>query len=232
VLEPIPPTSETLRELGKYGDTEVADVLLGMGTRMTAVVPELVGLSLALVKEGLTFTLVASNELVAQLDAVQYLGGGPCVAAEQSGEVVTFRQGEALDEQRWQLFGRATSAAGVASTLSLPIMHGDTVYAGLNMYASTAHAFDDHHAELARISGAWAPGAVSNADLSFSSRLEAAVAPARLIDRGTVDRAVGVLAGAQGLDDGAARERVRQAAARAGITDAQAARAIIDLLAG
>jgi AmiR/NasT family two-component response regulator len=52
-----------------------------------------------------------------------------------------------------------------------------------------------------------------------------------LRERSTVDRAIGVLVAAHGVDDAAARERVRQAAARAGITEAQAAEAIIELLA-
>jgi GAF domain-containing protein len=230
-LEPVPETSAALRELGKYGDTAVADSLFAMGARMQAVVPHLVGVSLALVQEGLSFTLVASNETAARLDAIQYIDGGPCVAAGYTGEVVNFRGSEALDEDRWRLFSLATAAAGVCSTLSMPIMRSGAVFGGVNMYGSTPDAFDDHHEELAQISGAWAPGAVANADLSFRTRLEAAAAPGRLRDRSTVDRAVGVLVGSQGVADPVARELVRQAAARAGITDAQAAEAIIELLA-
>ncbi len=230
-LEPTPETSEALRELGKYGDTAVADSLTEMATHVQSVVPDLVGLSLGMVQEGLTFTLVASNETAARLDAVQYLDGGPCVAAGHSGKVVTQHGSDLLDEEQWRLFGLATAAAGVSSTLSLPILRDGRVFAGVNLYAGSEGAFDDHHDELAGLTGGWASGAVANADLSFSTRLEAAATPERLRERSTVDRAIGVLVAAHGVDDAAARERVRQAAARAGITEAQAAEAIIELLA-
>jgi hypothetical protein len=86
-LEPRPETSDALRDLGKYGDTAVADSLNDVATHVQAVVPDLVGMSLGLVRGGLTFTLVASNETAARLDCVEYLDGGPCVAAGHSGDV-------------------------------------------------------------------------------------------------------------------------------------------------
>lgn len=231
-MEPTPETSDALEQLGRYGDTAVEDSLYDMADNVQAVVPDLVGLSLGMVRDGLTFTLVSSNETAARLDAVQYLDGGPCVAAGHSGDVVTFHDGDLLDEEQWRLFSQATAAAGVAATLSMPILRHGRVYAGVNLYAGSEGAFDGHHREIADLTGAWAPGAVANADLTFSTRLEAAAAPERLRERSTVDRAVGVLVGAQGVDGAAARERLRQAAARAGITEVQAAEAVIEMLAG
>src|SRR4051812_7228736 len=201
-----------------------------MGRRVGEVVPETVGLSLGLVEDGLTFTLVASNQTIAGLDAAQYVDGGPCVAAAHQQEAVAWTVDDPLDETHWQLFAEASASAGVASTLSLPIMRNDRVVGGVNIYASAADAFAGHQGELAEVCGAWAPGAVTNADLSFSTRLAAAQAPEQLRGQDSVDQALGIISTAQRIDITAATERLREAAARAGISEAQAARAIIGLL--
>jgi GAF domain-containing protein len=229
-VEPIPETLEALKELTKYGDTEIATQLDTMGTRVHALVPETLGLSLALIEDGLTFTLMASNKYVAGLDAVQYVDGGPCVASIHEHRTIAWNQDDPLDENHWHLFARSGAAAGVASTLSLPMMRNDRVVGGVNLYATTRDAFDGHHEELAKLCGAWAPGVVTNADLSFTTRLAAAETPERLRGQDVVDQALGVISTAQHIDVAAATERLRDAAARAGITETQAARAILGLL--
>lgn len=231
-MEPIPETLEAIKELAKYGETEVATELHTMGERVSKLVPQTVGLSLGLVEDGLTFTLVASSERIAALDAVQYLDGGPCVAAAHEEKPVEWRGADPLDEDRWHVFARAGAAAGVAATVSLPIMRDDRVIGGVNVYASTPDAFDGLHEKLAELCGAWAPGAVSNADLSFSTRRAAAEAPEKLRNQSSVDQALGIISSAQSIDIPAASERLREAAARAGISEAQAARAILGLLEG
>jgi transcriptional regulator with GAF, ATPase, and Fis domain len=229
-VEPIPETLEALKELTKYGDTEVATELHTMGCRVQKLIPEIVGLSLTLIDDGLTFTLVSSNENIAGLDAVQYLDGGPCIAAVQEQRTIPWKESDPLDENQWQVFARSVAAAGVASTLSLPIMPNERVVGSVNLYASTRDAFAGHHEELARLCGAWAPGVVSNADLSFDTRLAAAEAPERLRGQDTVDQALGIISTAQHIDITAAIDRLRVAAARAGISETQAAAAIIGLL--
>jgi GAF domain-containing protein len=229
-VEPIPETVEAIQELSKYGDTEVAADLLKMGQQVREVVPQTVGLSLGVIEDGLTFTLVSSDETVAALDAAQYLDGGPCVAAAHEQEAVAWTSEDPLDESHWHLFAGASAAAGVGSTLSLPIMRNDRVVGGVNIYASTPDAFADRLEDLAEVCGAWAPGAVSNADLSFSTRLAAMQAPERLRGQDSVDQALGIISTAQRIDIPAAAERLREAAARAGISETQAARAIIGLL--
>jgi hypothetical protein len=67
---------------------------------------------------------------------------------------------------------------------------------------------------------------VANADLSFSTAKLAMVAPTRIREGGDINNALGIIAESQGVNISIARERLRNAAARAGITEAQAARAI------
>jgi hypothetical protein len=229
-MDPLPETSEAIRRLDEYGETAIQGELRRLGEQSLAEVPQLVGLSLALLADRLTFTLVASSDLVARLDAVQYLDDGPCVEAIHSRAHVETDVDRLLDEDRWLLFARASATAGVASTLSLPVLGAGEVVAGVNLYASTPDAFVGHHDRLATICRAWAPGVVTNADLGFSSRLEAAATPGRMRDRSTVDQAVGMLAEAQHLDTAVAAERITRAATRAGISEAQAAETVIRIL--
>jgi GAF domain-containing protein len=225
-LEPIPETLEAIKELNRFGSNDVAVALLRLSREVVEVVPEVVGLSLGVTAGGLTFTAVATDDRIAGLDAVQYLSGGPCVDAAETGEPQG-RRGDALDEVRWAELARAGAALGVAATLSLPIVHDGRVTASVNLYAATADAFDGHHEELARRCGAWAPGAVSNADLAFRSRQAAATTPARLRDNNSIEVAIGLLMETYTISDDAASARLRDAAERAGISEAQAARVII-----
>ena len=206
---------------------EIDEVLEGLGHRARQIVPEVVGLSLGLVREGVTFTLVASNSGLAVLDATQYLDGGPCVeVTEARRDVVEFAMDDPLDEGRWLLFAQTSAAVGIASSLSLPLLRDGQVIGGINLYASTGHAFTGHHDQLASALGASASEAVTNADLSFATRLQAARALAYLRDNQEIESATGVLAGRYDQDIDLAHARLRDAAARAGVDEALVARLI------
>ena len=226
-MEPVPETSKVLRELAPYGDVDLAADLDRTAHRVQAVVPDCVGFSLSLLAEGLTFTLAATSEEIAVLDAVQYLDGGPCVDAVIAGTVLSVPALDAVDEHRWRLFALAGAATGVASTLSMPIQENGRVVGGVNLYAASHDAFTGHHDELAALFGAWAPGAVSNADLPFSTRTEATKALERLEDQDRVNQATGVVMAAHRVDAGTARARVREAAARAGVPEVEVALAVL-----
>lgn len=229
-MEPLPETFEAIKKLIRSGDTHVATELVRIAREVREVVPEVVGVSVGLLADDLMFTLVADNDLARDLDVMQYVDDGPCVTALREEEPIATELDDLLDEGRWLLFARASALRGVESSLSLPVLRQGRVVAGVNLYASTADAFEGHHEELAAICGAWAPGAVTNADLSFSTRHEAAATPARMSDQNVVDQAIGMLAEAHHLSTNEAAERIRQAAERAGIGEAQAARAIIGVL--
>jgi GAF domain-containing protein len=225
-MEPIPQTTETLRELARQGEVSLGVGLYAMAQRVRALVPQLVGLSLGVVESGVTLTLIASEEQLAALDAVQYLDGGPCVAGVDGAEPLNVKIDDLLNEDRWQLYARACAAVGVASSLSLPITDGDRVVGGVNLYASSPDAFNGLHAELAEAVGSEAELAMTNADLSFRTLKRAMEAPARIREGGDINIALGIISESQGVNIPIARERLRDAAARAGITESQAARVI------
>lgn len=226
-MEPIPPTREAIEKLERLGDTEVERILRRLGERVVTAVPTCVGLSLTLVDDNVTLTLVASDPDASELDAMQYLDGGPCVEATTATRLVEINEADLLDEERWSLFARASAAQGVQSSLSMPIIDQGRAVGGINLYASTRDAFRGHHDELARIVGAHAPAAVIDADLSFSTRLRAAAAPGVLAAQADIDTAVGYIAASQGVDAETALERLHDAAARSGSTDREVARTVI-----
>ena len=230
-VEPIPETRDVLGQMLRVGESNVPVELLRMGRRVGEIVPMCVGLSLALLRSGLTFTLAATSGEIAGLDAVQYLDGGPCVdGAHENREV---EADDPLDEKNWQMYVEASAAVGVRSSLTLPILGGGGLVIGtVNLYGSTPDAFEGHIEDLAEALGSSAAKVISNADLSFSTRLAAAEAPQRYADQNDVDIAIGMIAASQDVSAPTARERLRAAASRAGITEVQAARAVRGLLQG
>jgi GAF domain-containing protein len=226
-VEPVPETDQALARLSRGSSHDVASALHRQVRQAQEIVPELLGVSIASTAEGLTFTFVASSDVVATLDALQYLDGGPCVDAVRGGTVVDVPDADALDEQQWQLFAQGQSAAGVRSTLSLPVLTGGHVTGGVNLYASQAGAFRGRHDQLADVFGAWAAGAVTNADMTFRSRLDAAKAPAKLDALDDIAKAVGVVAARQGVSTSEAQTRLEHAGRLAGIATEQLAQALL-----
>jgi GAF domain-containing protein len=134
-----------------------------------------------------------------------------------------------LDERAWQQFSLATAHAAVASTLTLPVLAEDLVVGSVNLYAASRNAFGDMHQEIADVFHAWAPGAVTNADLSFDTRKAAEQAPERLRANLRVDLATGILAASSGISLDAARDELTQAARRAGVDEVALAESVIEI---
>jgi GAF domain-containing protein len=229
-VEPIEETRAALDLLLGEGDAEVGVALLRMGRRARDIAPGCVGLSLGLLDEDLTFTLVATSQELAALDAVQYLDGGPCETGAHEGERIEVSMEDAATEARWQMYAQASAAHGIRSSLTLPVVRGGRVVGSVNLYGAEPDTFASRHDELAAALGTSAGVAIANADLSFATRLEAVHAPQRIADRDDVDIALGIIARSQQVDIPVAQERLRQAAARAGITEGQAARAVRGVL--
>lgn len=229
-MEPIPETAEAIAATQTPGASAGGGRLLADLTRLASrakeIVPDLVGVSITPLDHGLTYTLVATAEDFAVLDAIQYATGGPCVEGAHTEQVLQFEP-DVMDEERWRLFAEATAAHAVRSTLTLPVLRAERVVGTVNLYAASPRAFGGHHDDLAGIFGAWAAGAVANADLSFATRAEAREAPQRARDRLVIDMAAGIVAAELGVSVDAAKDRMREAASRAGVSLQQVAREVV-----
>jgi len=210
-----------------FEDDTLLDQLRGVSERVQELVPDCIGMSVALIEDNIVLTLVATKAEIAVLDAMQYLADGPCVRGAEVGEVVELNGNELLDEERWRIFARASAASAVASTLTLPIMSGGKVVGSVNLYAGSAQAFTGLHEELARMLDAWAPGAVTNADLSWSTRERAQDMPRQLRERARFDTAVGLLAAREEVTIEEAGDRLLDAARRAGVSLSRIVQAVI-----
>ena len=225
-MQPLPETTEALAALALATDQDDTMLVEGFDRAAAAtrrIAPQCLGLTLTFVQDGVCFTWVTTDLQSADLDAIQYLEGGPCVDAMGSGEVVTDSDAGPIDERRWHTFAAASARAGVSSTLSIPLMTNGHVYGGLNLYGSTATAFEGHHEELAALYGGWPGGAVTNADLTFSTMARSRTAPRVLADVTLSNMAVGMIMSAHGIPEAVARSRLSDAAARAGVSEGRVA---------
>lgn len=216
-------TREALDEYVSLTDPDLEGSLLTMGDRAERIVSECVGLSLTLLDEDLTFALV-SPSLDSPEEQTPVLEESLSSRGQGASRGADFQP---LDEEQWAQMARVESAAGVASSLSMPMLDHGRVVGGITLYASSPHAFEGRHAELAAALGASADGAVTNADLGFDARRRAEAAPRRVRDDQVVDVGTGILAARVGLALETARARIREASVRAGVTEAQAATVVI-----
>ena len=227
-MEPIPESREAMGEREPaIADDELLEQLSARGERVREIVPDCLGMSVALLEDDVVLTLVATDADIAVLDAMQYVFDGPCVRAVKTEQVIELNDADLLNEEEWRIFALASAASAVASTLTIPIMSEGHVVGSVNLYASSGHAFTGHHDQLAEVLGAWAPGAVANADLSFSTRRMAEDAPRRLRERARFESAVGLVAARDDVTEEEARERLTSAAERAGVSLSRIAQAVI-----
>ncbi|MCU1673298.1 MAG: hypothetical protein JWN77_1411 [Frankiales bacterium] len=227
-MEAIPEVREAATRLAALADEtlDLVQRLEAVSALALTLLPSCVGVSLTVVVDGDPFTVTATPAHVASLDAIQYLGGGPCVEAASTREPI--RVDDVLDEPRWQLYSQAAAASGVRSSMSLPLPQAGDVPAGaLNLYASDPHAFHGVQAQLAALFGVHVAQLVENADLSFMTRDDARELGQRLDDHEQLHQAAGVLAGLHGWEADEAGERIRFAASRAGIQPADVARIVM-----
>ena len=228
-MEPIAESSRAVEDYGPFATHEgdVLDELRERADLVRGLVPACIGLSLALVDDGVSFTLVATDEEMAVLDALQYAVGGPCVEAVEAERVLAYTDEQLLEEEGWHLFARATAAASIASTLTLPIVVAGRVAGSINLYATTRDAFTGRYEQIADIFEAWAPGAVANADLDFSTRSVAEHTPQVLHEQIRIQMALSILMQDQDIDVDAARVRLYDAARRAGASVVRLAEQLI-----
>lgn len=221
-MHPIPESALADQLYGPfiYEDADLLERLVELGDEVRAISPDCVGLSLSLNEHGVPFTVVSSSAGSALRDAPTADRGKPGghAPARESAPPDPVRaqpEDDPLDEASWAAYASAMSTAVVASTLSLPLWHDGTVIGGYYLYGGSATTFDGHHAELARVLGTWAEGAVSNADLDFSTLDLARHAPQVLRDSIRLTLASALVAKQRGLTLDAATEALRAAAERA-----------------
>jgi hypothetical protein len=230
-VKPVPETVEALRAL-HLADDEGAEMaeLERLSRRVEALVPTCTGMSIVQSATGLTFTFVAPGAAIQAADPLDYLvrarhgdrpAAPPAHVADPPGDA------DPTDEEIWRRIAAVDAPAGVSSTLSLPLVEDGEVLGTVTLYGERADTFSGKTEEVADVVGAWAPGATTNDDLWFSSRLRAAAAPTLVAEQAAVDAAVGLVSVRLDVPLAEARRRLREASNRAGISEALMARLLI-----
>jgi len=218
-VELLPQSKEALDEYVTPSVDDVEGLLRVIEGWALRTVPECVALSVTLLDDDLTFTLVDTD---ASTEAA---------AAETDREAGDDQPDYALDEHEWADMARQRAFAGIASTVCLPVVEQGRAVLNIDLYASTAHAFHNRIDGLVAALGAWQAGAVTNADLGFETLRRAEAAPERLRVQRLVDVAVGLVAARVGMTTDDASDLLSQAAERAGVSESQAATVARVLLA-
>ena len=217
-MELLPQSREALDEYVTASIDDMEGLLRVIEGWAVRSVPDCVALSVTLLDEDLTFTLVdrdattvPAHEEVAPHEARE-AGPGP-----PPGEA------HPLDELDWADMARERAFGSIASTVCLPVVEQGRAVLNIDLYASTAHAFSDRIDGLVEALGAWQAGAVTNADLGFETLRRAEQAPERMREQRLVDVAVGLVAARMAVTTDMAAVMLREAAERAGVSESEAA---------
>lgn len=106
-------------------------------------------------------TAAYSDPRVLPIDQAQFTSNeGPCLQAIKDNQIFTID--DLATEERWPLFKEGAFEAGLRSSLSLPLAVGNRSIGALNMYAFSAHSFNDNDVEFAKVFASQAAVSLAN----------------------------------------------------------------------
>jgi hypothetical protein len=148
-------------------------------------------------RDGQPLTVASSDQQASGLDESQYAAtDGPCLHALKTGQVVSIADIDT--EQRWPTYLKVAHAAGLRSSLSLPLVVDGSTVAAMNLYSFTGPGvFDQEIRRRCEVFATLAAGALQLAmgrasDQQLMDQLEEALA-----SRTVIDQALGILMGQQ-----------------------------------
>ncbi|NAZ86970.1 GAF and ANTAR domain-containing protein [Kineococcus indalonis] len=138
------------------------------------------------------FTAAHDGQMALDADEMQYERGyGPCMDAGRAGEV--FVVDDMATDERWPDYTRTAAAAGVGSSLSLPLPVQGRSVGALNCYSSRPRAFGEQELAIGQEVAALIAVAVANADAHARSAEDAENMRRAMTSRAVIEQAKGVL---------------------------------------
>lgn len=178
--------SELAREM--QADRDPKDLLQHIVEAAVRDIPGTAYAGITLLDAGQLSTPASTDVLVVDIDRRQYeLAQGPCV--ETSRTHLTFRTDDMAVEPRWPRFAEICLEAGVRSMLSVQLFVESEAFGALNLYGTTAGAFDDDAESIALLLATHAGIAMAalrnkaNMEIALSSRDLIGQAKGILIER-------------------------------------------------
>lgn len=196
-------------------DETVAKALELITAAAQTAVPGAAGSGFTLIDtDGQKRTASASNPLVHLADASQYdLGQGPCLMAWASGESVLVD--DVLHDQRWPEWSRAAVGLGLRSSVSAPLIAGETALGAVKLYGRQTNSFDHNTVRLLELFAAQATIFLVNVQARESARSISAELHDALAHREIIAVAKGILMARHGLDEDTAMQDLLMESRRA-----------------
>jgi len=189
-----PTVLQALEELGRLSLREhsMQSLLQRVAELAKRVMPGDPETSITVVVDSKPRTVVSTGQLAVDCDESQYGHGyGPCLHAVSTGELTEIADAQA--ETRWRDYVEQAAERGVLSSLSIPLPISEGMAAALNVYARTAHAFDDGSRTEAQKFAPFAAAAVANMHAYEDARKMADHLEIALMNRAVIDQAKGIL---------------------------------------
>jgi GAF domain-containing protein len=103
-------------------------------------------------RDGKIETLAGTDQLVWELDSVQYdLMEGPCVDSVKSQPVVVLEHAAEANDPRWPNYLPRAVQAGLRSQLALRLNVDGETFGGLNLYSTASPTIDAAAAQIAQL---------------------------------------------------------------------------------
>jgi GAF domain-containing protein len=144
-------------------------------------------------------TVASTAQFAVAVDECQYeVGYGPCLDALRFG--VTTVVDDQVNEPRWPQYSPKAAAAGVRSSVAVPLMIEDRHLAALNVYGTVPRAFDREAISAAERLAEYAGVVVRNAEMYFSAQSRAQQMSEAMASRAVIEQAKGILIGGRGCN--------------------------------
>ncbi|MFF1385055.1 GAF and ANTAR domain-containing protein [Arthrobacter sp. NPDC058288] len=178
-------------------------------------VPGAAGAGVTLIDtDGRKHTASASNGMVQVADECQYrLGQGPCLLAWASGEPVLVS--DALHDARWPEWARAAAGLGLRSSVSAPLLAGESALGSVKIYGRPENSFDHTTVRLLELFAAQATIFLINVQARESARTLSEDLRDALAHREIIAVAKGILMARYGLDEDTAMQDLLMESRRA-----------------
>jgi GAF domain-containing protein len=191
------PIEDPIRE----GVDALARFFIGAGTlgdtltRVSELARDALGADMAgitMMVGGRPGTGVFTDPVAPQVDTEQYrTGRGPCLDAFH--HQVAYRIDDTAADQRWPEFAAGAAAAGIVTTLSLPLAGPDEPLGALNLYSRQSGRFGATETRQAEVLAAQAAIVLANANAIHDARQLNENLNQALTSRRTIDYAIGLL---------------------------------------
>jgi GAF domain-containing protein len=190
------PRSKALSALARFQVTgsSVGETLQRIADITLEAVPAaaVVGMTM-LGDDGQPTTGVYTDEDSPEIDEAQYREGkGLCLEAWRQNRVFRVPHVETCIEE-YPGFVSACLEHGVFSTLSLPLVYGDTAIGAMNLYARVTEGFDDDDEDLARDLAGAAAAVVGNVSAYWTAFELSQQLSEAMHTRAVIEQAKGIL---------------------------------------